>query len=44
MRTKPDLSAATAFVWTTARLLDRFRFGCLFLGGERDPVLAALRA
>jgi len=44
MRTKPDLSAATAFVWRTARLLDRFRFGYLFLGGERDPVLAALRA
>ena len=43
MRTKPDLSAATAFVWRTARLLDRFRFAHLFVGGERDPVLAALR-
>jgi hypothetical protein len=44
MSTKPDLSAATTFVWTTARLLDRFRFGYLFLGDERDPVPAALRA
>ena len=44
MRTKPDLSEATAFVWTTARLLDRFRFAYLFLDGERDPVPSALRA
>ena len=38
------MSAATTFVWRTARLLDRFRFSHLFLGGERDPVLAALEA
>jgi hypothetical protein len=44
MRTKPDLSAATAFVWRTARLLDRLRFAYLFLSGERAPLLAALRA
>ena len=41
---KPDLSAATAFVWRTARLLDRLRFAYLFLTGQRDPVLSALRA
>jgi hypothetical protein len=44
MRTNPDLSAATAFVWRTARLLDRLRFAYLFLTGQRDPVLSALRA
>jgi hypothetical protein len=44
MRAKPDLLAATTFVWSTARLLDRFRFAHLFLGGERGPVLVALRA
>src|ERR671932_1609415 len=44
MRTKPDLSAATAFVWRTAGLLDRLRFAYLFLCGQRDPLLAALRA
>src|SRR5919202_2225936 len=44
MRTKPDLPAATAFVWRTARLLDRLRFAYLFLTGQRDPVLSALRA
>ncbi len=44
MRTIPDLLAATAFVWRTARLVDRFRFGYLFLGGETDSVLTALRA
>lgn len=44
MGMKPDLSAATTFVWTTARLLERFRFDHLFADGERDAVLEALRA
>lgn len=44
MRTKPDLLTAPTFMWRTARLLDRLRFGYLFLGGEWDPVPAALRA
>jgi hypothetical protein len=44
MSTKPDFSAATAFIWRTARLIDRLRFAYLFLGGSRDAVLAALRS
>jgi hypothetical protein len=38
------LEAAAGFVWRTARLLDRHRFAYRFLGGDRDPVLAALAA
>lgn len=44
MSTKPDLSAATAFVWTTARLLERLRYDQLFADGEREAVLTALGA
>ena len=43
MVTTPDLSKATDFVWRTARLLERHRFAFLFLGGEREKVLEALR-
>jgi hypothetical protein len=40
---EPDLSAATTFIWRTARLIDRYRFSYLFLDGEREAVLEALR-
>lgn len=43
MGTGPDLAAATAFMWRTARLLDRRRFARLFLDGERQSVVEALR-
>lgn len=43
MTTRPDLSRATDFIWRTARLLDRHRFAFLFLDGERQAVLDALR-
>jgi hypothetical protein len=43
MATQPDLSAASAFIWRSARLIDRYRFAYLFLDGEREAVLAALR-
>ncbi len=42
MKTRPDLSKATNFIWRTARLLDRHRFAFLFLDGTRDAVLRAL--
>jgi hypothetical protein len=38
------LDDAAEFVWRTARLIDRHRFAHLFLGGDREPVLAALAA
>ncbi len=34
---------AQRFVWLSGRLLDRLRFACLFRGGGRERVLAALR-
>jgi hypothetical protein len=37
------LDAAERFVWLSGRLLDRYRFAHLFRGGDRAPVLAALR-
>jgi hypothetical protein len=43
MATTPDLSKATDFIWRTARLLERRRFAYLFLDGERQAVLEALR-
>ena len=43
MMTIPDLSKATGFVWRTARLLERHRFAFLFLDGQREKVLEALR-
>lgn len=43
MATTSDLSTATEFMWRTARLLERHRFAYLFLGGERQAVLEALR-
>jgi hypothetical protein len=43
MSTQPDLERATSFVWTNARLIDRFRFARQFLGGDVEPVLDALR-
>ena len=41
---QPDVARAADFLWRSARLLDRARFASLFLRGEREPVLAALRA
>jgi hypothetical protein len=38
------LDAAAGFVWRTGRLIDRYRFAHLFLGGDRAQVLAALAA
>jgi len=38
----PSLDAAEQFVWLNARLIDRLRFACLFRGGAREKVLAAL--
>lgn len=43
MAIRPDLAAATDFVWRTARLLERRRFAYLFLDGEREAVVEALR-
>jgi hypothetical protein len=43
MAPTPNLSTATDFIWRTARLLDRRRFAHLFLEGDRQAVLAALR-
>lgn len=40
----PDVDAATTFVWTHARVLDRHRFAHRFLGAPAEPVLAALAA
>jgi hypothetical protein len=37
------LDAAERFVWLSGRLLDRHRFAHLFRGGDRAPVLTALR-
>jgi hypothetical protein len=38
-----QLDAAERFVWVSGRLIDRLRFACLFRGGSRERVLAALR-
>jgi len=43
MARSPDLSKATNFIWRTARLLERRHFASLFLDGERQAVLEALR-
>lgn len=43
MAQSPNLAKATTFMWTSARLLDRRRFAALFLDGERQAVLDALR-
>jgi len=43
MTASPDLASATDFIWRTARLLDRRRFAYLFLDGERQAVVEALR-
>ncbi len=43
MATTPDLSKATDFLWRTARLLERRRFAYLFLDGEQQALLEALR-
>jgi len=43
MSRTPDLAAADAFVWRTARLLERHRYAYLFHGGSPEAVLAALR-
>jgi hypothetical protein len=39
-----DLDAAANFIWLNARLLDRHRFAHHFLGNDRDPVIASVRA
>ena len=38
------LNRAQDFIWRNARLLERRRFSFLFEGGEREPVLTALKA
>jgi hypothetical protein len=43
MTTQPDLAKATDFIWRGARLLDRRRFGYLFLDGSAQDVVEALR-
>jgi len=43
MVTTPDLAKATNFLWSMARLLEQRRFASLFLGGERQAVVTALR-
>lgn len=43
MTTKIDLASTSNFIWQTARLLERRRFAYLFLDGERQAVLDALR-
>lgn len=43
MTTTPNLSRATNFIWRTARLLEQRRFAYLFLDGQRQAVLEALR-
>lgn len=42
MGTQPDLAKATAFLWESARLLERHRFTSMFLGGGPQAVLEAL--
>jgi len=43
MATRRNLIDATDFMWRTARLLERRRFACLLLDGDRQAVVAALR-
>ena len=43
MKNAPDLGKATDFIWRIARLLDRRRYAYIFLGGERQAVVEALR-
>jgi len=43
MVTTPNLSRTTDFMWRTARLLERRRFAYLFLDGERQAMVEALR-
>ncbi len=43
MATTLDLAKATDFIWKASRLLERRRFAYLFLNGERQAVLEALR-
>jgi hypothetical protein len=38
-----DLDAATRFIWTNARLIDRRRFAHLFHGEPADPIVTTLR-
>jgi hypothetical protein len=38
------IARAQEFVWANARLLERQLFAYLFAGGDKEPVLAALRA
>jgi hypothetical protein len=42
--TQANLDAAEAFIWNTARVIDRRRFDYLFRDGDTEPVVAALRA
>lgn len=43
MTRTPDFAKASDFIWRAARLLDRRRFAYLFLDGEKEAVLEALR-
>lgn len=44
MLTQANLDAAEAFIWNTARVIDRRRFDFLFRKGDAEPVVDALRA
>src|SRR5215831_3129804 len=44
MAIQPDLAAATTFIWSNARLIDRYRFAQQFLAGDALRVLETLRA
>lgn len=44
MSTRTILDRASDFIWLNARLLERRLFAHLFLGGAREPAVAALRA
>jgi hypothetical protein len=44
MAIQPDFAAATSFIWSNARLIDRYRLAHQFREGEAQSVLATLRA
>lgn len=39
---RPDLQRAETFIWLNGRLLERYRYACLFKSGDVGAVLAAL--
>jgi hypothetical protein len=44
MSIQPDIARASTFMWSNARLIDRYRFAYHFGAGEAQPVLDTLRA